>query len=149
MNFESTEAGRGASAATTVNGYWHKNNGGSGPGPRIMAADTLEGNNVKNRADESIGEINHIMLDVPSGRIAYAVMAVGGFLSMGEKYFAIPWSALTLDTKEKCFRLDVNKERLSQAEGFDKDHWPTMADEKWARDLHTYYNARPYWDESL
>jgi len=96
-----------------------------------------------------VGEIKHIMLDVPSGRIAYAVIAVGGFLGIGEKSFAVPWTALTLDTDNKCFRLDVSKARLSKAEGFDKDHWPTMADESWARDLHTYYNARPYWNDLL
>ena len=137
---------RQGGAAITGEKYWSNN---QGPGPRIMAADTLEGNDVKNMANEDVGEIEHIMLDVPSGRIAYAVMAVGGFLGMGEKLFAIPWTALTLDTDKKCFRLDVSKERLSKAEGFDKDHWPTMADETWATNLHTYYNARPYWNDLL
>jgi len=137
---------RHGGAAITGKNYWSNN---QGPGPRIMAADTLEGNDVKNMANENVGEIEHIMLDVPTGRIAYAVMAVGGFLGMGEKLFAIPWTALTLDTNKKCFRLDISKERLSKAEGFDKDHWPTMADETWATNLHTYYNARPYWNDLL
>lgn len=123
---------------------WSKN---EGPGPRIMAADTLCGNDVKNRAGETLGEIEHIMLDVPTGRIAYAVMASGGFLGIGEKLFALPWSALTLDTAEKCFILDVDKERIKVAPGFDKDHWPEMADERWARDIHAYYASRPYCDE--
>src|SRR5262245_16305514 len=51
-----------------------------GPGPHIMAASTLEGNDVVNRADETLGEIKEFMLDVPSGRIAYAVMSSGGFM---------------------------------------------------------------------
>ena len=93
-----------------------------------MSASTLEGNNVFNRADEELGEVKEIMLDVPSGRIAYAVMSAGGFLGIGDKLFAIPWSALTLDTEEKRFILDVSKDRLKNAPGFDKDHWPSMAD---------------------
>jgi len=130
---------------TAIRGkYWSTNDG---PGPRVMAADTLEGNDVKNRAGEDVGEIEHIMLDVPTGKVAYAVLACGGFLGLGEKLFAIPWSALTLDTSDKCFVLDVDKERLKNAPGFDKDHWPSMADETWARTVHTYYKARPYWDE--
>ena len=59
------------------------------------------------------------MLDVPSGRVAYAVLSFGGFLGMGEKLFAVPWSALTLDTVNKRFVLDVTKERLKDAPGFD------------------------------
>ena len=122
--------------------YWHRD---GGLGPRIMAADTLDGDKVKNRAGDELGTIEHIMLDVPSGRIAYAVMAFGGFLGMGDKLFAIPWNALELDTKDKCFILDADAERMKQAPGFDKDHWPAMADEQWATNMHKYYQATPYW----
>ena len=99
-----------------------------GPGPRVMAASTLEGDDVINRTGEKLGTIQEIMLDVPSGRIAYAVLSHGGLLGVGDRLFAIPWRALTLDTENKCFILDVAKERLSIAPGFDKDHWPAMAD---------------------
>ncbi|HYG31471.1 MAG TPA: PRC-barrel domain-containing protein, partial [Methylophilaceae bacterium] len=70
----------------------------SGPGPRLMGADTLIGNDVANHKDEDLGDIKEIMLDVPNGRIAYAVLSFGGFLGMGNKLFAVPWEALKLDT---------------------------------------------------
>ena len=117
-----------------------------GPGPRVMAADTLEDDDVNNPAGEKLGTLAHIMLDVPRGRIAYAVLSSGGFLGLGDKLFAIPWRALTLDAENKCFVLDISKEGLEQAPGFDKDHWPSMADESWVRDVHAYYSARPYWE---
>jgi sporulation protein YlmC with PRC-barrel domain len=118
-----------------------------GPGPEVMDADTLNGDSVVNSAGDSLGKIEAIMLDVTAGRIAYAVLSFGGFLGMGSKLFAIPWSALTLDVDEKRFILDVAKERLEDAPGFDKDHWPSMADPTWARDIHTYYNVSPYWED--
>lgn len=118
----------------------------SGPGPEVMAASSLEAETVLNQQGETLGEIEEIMLDVRGGRIAYAVLAVGGFLGMGEKYFAIPWRALTLDTNRKCFLLDVDKDRLKNAPGFDKEHWPAMADERWASDVHRYYGIAPYWE---
>ena len=118
----------------------------SGPGPQLMTASTLEGDKVVNRQGEDLGEIDEIMIDVPRGRIAYAVMSSGGFLGIGDKLFAIPWSALTLDTDNKCFILDVDKQRLENAPGFDKDHWPSMADETWAREVHEYYGQRAYWE---
>ena len=118
----------------------------AGPGPRVMSASTLEGDAVVNRAGEKLGTVDEIMLDVPTGRIAYAVLSSGGLLGVGDRLFAIPWRALTLDPENKCFILDVAKERLQLAPGFDKDHWPTMADEKWAKDVHGYYGQRPYWE---
>lgn len=118
-----------------------------GPGPELMAADTLEGNRVVNLTGEDLGKITDVMLDVQRGRIAYAVMSVGGFLGIGDKLFAVPWSAMSLDVERKCFVLDANKERLDTAPGFDKDHWPTMADPTWAESIHEYYGSRPYWEE--
>jgi sporulation protein YlmC with PRC-barrel domain len=117
----------------------------AGPGPRIMAASTLEGDEVMNRDGEKLGTIEEIMLDVASGRIAYAVLSTGGFLGIGDKLFAIPWQALTLDVENECFILDVQKNRLEDAPGFDKDQWPAMADQRWATEVHEYYSARPYW----
>jgi len=120
----------------------------SGPGPEIMAADTLEGDKIVNRQGDDLGSVEHVMIDVRRGSVAYAVMSCGGFLGMGDKLFAIPWSALTLDADRHCFILDADKERFEKAPGFDKDHWPSMADPTWASEVHAYYGARPYWDQT-
>jgi len=117
-----------------------------GPGPAVMAAGTLTGDGVVNNSGESLGEIKEIMIDVRSGKIAYAVLSFGGFLGMGDKLFAIPWHALQLDPTEKQFILNVSPEHLKNAPGFDKDHWPSMANEQWARDIHSYYSEPPYWN---
>ena len=117
----------------------------SGPGPELMAAGTLEGDDVVNLEGEKLGTIQDIMLDVPKGKIAYAVLSRGGVLGMGDKLFAIPWSALTLDTNRKCFILNVDSERFRDAEGFDKDNWPKMADLTWASEIHAHYRQPTYW----
>lgn len=117
----------------------------SGPGPEIMAADTLQGDRVVNGRGEDLGTIQDIMLDVQRGTVAYAVMSCGGFLGMGDKLFAIPWNALTLDADRHCFVLDADRERFESAPGFDKDHWPSMADDRWAHAVHDFYGVRPYW----
>jgi sporulation protein YlmC with PRC-barrel domain len=137
----SPAAGRGA----RITGTSYINDT-SGPGPEVMAASDFEGEDVVNQRGETLGDIEEIMLDVGSGRIAYAVLSAGGFLGIGEKYFAIPWGALTLDTDRKCFILDVDKDRLLSAPGFDKDHWPSMVDPSWASEVHIYYGTQPYWE---
>src|SRR5215831_14251819 len=91
---------------------------------RVLAASTMEGDSVRNSAGEDLGKVDEIMIDIPTGRVAYAVLSFGGFLRMGNKLFAIPWSALTVDENEKCFILDVDKSMLESAPGFDKDNWP-------------------------
>jgi sporulation protein YlmC with PRC-barrel domain len=116
-----------------------------GPGPDVMAASTLDGNKVLSSDGEDIGKIKDIMLNVGSGHIAYAVLSSGGFLGIGGKLLAIPWSALTLDTQEKCFVVAMTAERVKNAPGFDKDHWPSMADQTWATSVHQYYGSEPYW----
>lgn len=134
MNYETRDT-LGMYKTTTYN---------KGPGPKLMGADTLIGNDVYNLNDEDLGDIKEIMLDVSTGNIEYAVLSFGSFLGMGEKLFAVPWSALKLDTINKRFTLDVSKERLKNAPGFDKDDWPDLADQTLANDLHSYYGTKPY-----
>ncbi len=114
--------------------------GHEGPGPELMGADTLIGNHVHNLKDEHLGEIKEIMLDMRSGKVASAVMSHGGVFTIGEKLFAVPWAALTLDTVNKRFTLNIDKERIESAPGFDADHWPNMANPAWASEIHRYYD---------
>jgi sporulation protein YlmC with PRC-barrel domain len=112
---------------------------------RVLAASTLAGDRVRNSAQEDLGKVDEIMIDIPSGRVAYAVLSFGGILGMGNKLFAVPWSALKVDEDEKCFILDVNKKTLEGAPGFDKSQWPDMADTTWRAEVYRYYGATPYW----
>ncbi len=115
-----------------------------GPGPHLMGAETLVGNDVFNNESVDLGDIKEIMLDMRNGQVSYAVLSFGGFLGMGEKLFAVPWSALKLDTINKRFVLNVHKDRLESAPGFDKSHWPDMADPAWEKSIHAYYGTKPY-----
>ncbi|HTR09467.1 MAG TPA: PRC-barrel domain-containing protein [Paraburkholderia sp.] len=117
----------------------------AGAGPDVMAASTLESDRVLSADGEEVGKVKEIMLDVEGGRIAYMVMSSGGFLGMGDKLLAVPWNALTLDADRKCFVLALNSERVKNAPGFDKGHWPSMADRTWASSVHQCYGREPYW----
>ena len=121
----------------------YKSSDSAGPGPSLMGADTLLGEKVVNAYDVELGDIKEIMLDMQTGQVAYAVLAFGGFMGMGEKLFAVPWQALHLDTANKRFLLNVDKDRLKTAPGFNKDAWPDMADMQWANSIHTFYGTDP------
>lgn len=112
-----------------------------GPGPHLMGAETLIGNDVVNHKDETLGDIKEIMLEIETGIIAYAELSFSTYLGLGEKLFAVPWKMLTLDPVKKCFVMDLSLERLKTAPGFDKEHWPNMKDVEWEKNLHSFYDS--------
>jgi uncharacterized protein YrrD len=112
---------------------------------RVLAASTVAGDHVRSSAGDDLGRIEEIMLDLARGRIAYAVLSYGGFLGIGDKLFAVPWSALRIDQGEHEFILDMDRETLEKAPGFDKHHWPDMADPVFGHEVHEHYGRTPYW----
>ena len=114
--------------------------------PKVMSASTLTGDSVVNMQNEDLGKIEHIMLDLATGRVAYAVLSFGGFLGVGNKLFAIPLNSLSVDTENHQLVLNVEKRLLEKAPGFDEQNWPDMADRTWATKINNYYGAKPYWE---
>lgn len=118
----------------------------SGPGRRLMSTGTLCGDRVINRRGELLGTVSELLLDVERGCIAYVVMAYGGFMGLGERLFALPWSALELDVDRACLILEAERSSFDTAPAFDKEHWPSTPDAQWHQDVHRHYRCLPYWD---
>ncbi|MDD2893520.1 MAG: PRC-barrel domain-containing protein [Halothiobacillaceae bacterium] len=112
----------------------------------VLSSSSICSDEVVNRLGENLGNIKDLMIDIDSGRVAYAVLEFGGFLGMGSKLFAVPLSAMEVDTANHRFIFDQNKESLDNAPGFDKDEWPNFADRDWGASVHSHYGVRPYWE---
>lgn len=101
---------------------------------------------ITNARDEGLGDVQDIVLASDNLSIAYVVVAFGGFLGMGEKYFAMPWRMIKISrsTADKTPRISlaVDQEVLKAAPGFDKDQWPDMADMTWSRQVDDFYSTR-------
>ncbi len=112
----------------------------------ILSATSIVGTNVKTPSDEKVGKIEDLMLDTENGEIVYVVLAVdSGFLGMGSKYFALPWQSFQLDTVEEVAIVKgVNKEKLKDSPGFDKDNWPTHPQSDFIDSVYTHYGYEPY-----
>ncbi len=110
----------------------------------VLSASTIAGDKVKNLAGEDLGKIEDIMIDLESGRVAYAVVSFGSGFMHGGKLFAIPWAALAVDQGDKKIILNVPKEILETAEGFDKDHWPDMADPAFRTRTYGHYGVEAW-----
>jgi len=111
-----------------------------------VKATSIIGTNVFNPNGDSLGEVKEVVIDPNSGRVAYVVVSFGGFLTMGEKLFAIPFSSFKYNIEKNEYILDIPKERLEKAPGFDANQWPSMANEKWNREIYKYYDRSPYWE---
>ncbi len=83
----------------------------------IVPAKTVIGSTVVNTNYQDLGTIEDLVLDAGAGRIAYAVLSFGGFLGMGDKYFAIPWNAFQFHLAEKRIVLNIDKKLLEKASG--------------------------------
>lgn len=107
----------------------------------LVKTDQVIGVNVINNKHENLGKIEELVLDKYTGETAYAVLSFGGLLGVGDKYFAIPWKALSYEPNESSFVINQTKEHLSKAPGFDKKHWPNMADQTWQQSISTFYKS--------
>jgi hypothetical protein len=94
--------------------------------PRVISASKVQGTSVVNPAQESLGSISDVVLDKYDGAVRYAVLEFGGFLGMGSKLFALPWELLRYDPNVDAYVINIDKEVLKNAPGFDSDDWPDM-----------------------
>jgi len=111
----------------------------------FMLASDLKGNKIVNKSAEDLGTLEDYMVDLETGRIAYAVLSFGGWFGMGSKLFAIPWYAFKMQLFENELRivLNVDKEVLTKAQGFDKSQLPLSYSQ--LSSVYTYYGYKPYW----
>lgn len=112
---------------------------------KLIGSDKVEGTPVVNNQGEKLGTIDKVMIDKKSGKVAYAVMSFGGFLGIGDRHHALPWSVLTYDTGKDGYVVNIDKETLERGPTFDANETPNYEDETWGRQVHDYYKVRPYW----
>ncbi len=110
-------------------------------------ASKIIGMTVKDPQGEKLGSINDITFDNRTGHLAYAVLGSGGVLGMGEKFYAIPWKALSFSAVADALILNVDKDKLKNAPSFDKNNWPDFTDQAWGMQIHRFYGLQPYWQE--
>ena len=102
---------------------------------------SIIGSTVCNGVGENLGKIEDIVIDTRNDRIAYAVLSFGGVLGIGEKYFAVPWHTLKFNATDQRAVLEIDRQRLENAPGFDKQDWPDMANADWATHVEQHSGA--------
>ena len=113
------------------------------PYGNLISSEQVEGTNVYASTNrEKVGEINHLMIDRQSGRVAYAVMSFGGFLGMGQDYHPVPWNALKYDTSLEGYVTGITADQLNSAPATGTAAW---SDRAWESRVHQHYNVPTSW----
>ncbi len=94
-----------------------------------MRASELLGKSVRNKEGKDLGKVEDVLVSMNSGRVQYTVLSFGGFLGVGDKFFAVPLEAFDRSQQRDHLVLNVSEERLKNAEGFDKDKWPNYRED--------------------
>ena len=115
--------------------------------PTILSAGTLLNTEVTNIEGEDLGTIVSYGVDMEQGRIAFAVLSFGGWMGLGDKWFAVPWEALEYSMHDKKFILNVDRDFLKEAPGMDKENWPSVQDRRFALEVYKHYGRTAYWEK--
>jgi sporulation protein YlmC with PRC-barrel domain len=122
-------------------------------GSFILRASDLKGENVETPSGEKLGDVKEVVIDPSNGRVNYVALSVGGFLGVGDRLVAVPWTALKVmrDDDDTKVTLATTKEKLEKAPEFHagEARWAEMSDPVWIGRVYTYYAVRPYWNDTM
>lgn len=120
---------------------------GAGRGSGLIASDRVEGTPVRRPGGDKIGTIERVMIEKATGRVAYAVMSIGGVVGIGGEHTTLPWSVLAYNTELDAYELDRSEEELRGAPRSERPAGDPSFDRDWEEHVHSYFETRPYWSE--
>ncbi len=100
----------------------------------LLRTTSLIEDDVYDATGKCLGEIEEILIDARTGCVRYAVLALGGFLGIGRKRFAVPWSALTPDADYRRCVVDVALMHLMAVPVPQNDSWLQRVDTSWSKE---------------
>src|SRR5262249_13881515 len=111
----------------------------------LIGSDKVEGTAVNRSNGDRVGQIERVMIDKISGKVAYAVMSFGGFLGIGEDYYPLPWSLLTYNPQLEGYEVNIGETQLKGAPHYSKYEDWDWSDRARGQKVYDYYGVVPYW----
>ena len=112
----------------------------------VHKAKDVIGMKVKNVGNEDLGKIDNLMLDLPAGRVVFAILNPDSSLNLGNNFYALPPNALTLSSDQKNLVSDLTKDKLASAPHFVKDQWQNLSDPSFASKVYQYYGKQAWFE---
>lgn len=110
----------------------------------VLADDVID-SKVQNSSNDDIAKIQDIIVDARQGTLAYCLVGYGGVLGIGQKYAAVPWSAIRFQQDNKVAILDATEDKLNEAT-IDMDRLDQLSDQAFAQRIYQNFGTEPYWN---
>lgn len=95
---------------------------------KLVRGTEVIGANIFNQKGEDLGEINDVLIDENTGDITHGILAIGGWLGIGEKLTPVPWKHIQQSEKAaRGYVVDADKTKLAGATSFEKNKWPNLS----------------------
>ena len=107
----------------------------------LIGSDKVEGTAVYGANSEKIGSIERVMIDKPSGKVSYAVLAFGGFLGVGHDHYPLPWQSLKYNTQLGGYQTMVTEDQIKGAPKYARDDEWNWSDTGRTRAVNDYYGV--------
>jgi hypothetical protein len=111
----------------------------------LISSRRVEGTLVFNADEERLGTIHSVMIDKRSGKVAYAVLSVGGFLGIGAHVHPVPWDVLTYDVNLDGYVVNLTREQLREAPMMRLDEADRPRGRDYDEEVSGYYGKLPWW----
>jgi hypothetical protein len=107
----------------------------------VISSDRVTGTDVFNPAGDSLGSIDHLVIDKRSGQVVYAVMEFGGLLGLGSDLYPLPWSLLKYDVDKDGYVVPLEKEQLADAPRYRGESLRPSFDAAYGQEVHGHYKT--------
>ena len=108
----------------------------------LLATNDINGATILDETGREMGRVDHLVLDMVKGKIAYAVVVFGGFLGLGEETYSIPWGSVRFNSEEGLFVTAITREQLESAPSRPAN-W--HSDRAWEERTFDHFGIPPYW----
>jgi sporulation protein YlmC with PRC-barrel domain len=105
---------------------------------KIEPAKKLIGREVQTTQGQKVGEIKDMIVDLESGRVLYTIVSAGGFLGIGDELTAVSPGAFSSSGEAKV-TVNADKEKLTAAPRFTKDHEAKLGDAGFAKQVYQHF----------
>lgn len=104
----------------------------------LISSEKVDGTSVYSRDGDKLGSIHHFMVGKRDGRVRYAVLSFGGLFE-GDRYYPLPWNALTYSTDRDGYEIALDKEQLKNSPSYERGSEPSY-DTDYDQKLQGYYD---------
>jgi len=111
----------------------------------LIGSDKVEGTPVYRSNGDRVGQIERVMIDKLSGKVAYAVMSFGGFMGIGEDYYPLPWSLLSYNPALEGYEVNIGERQFKGAPKYSRHESWDWSDRARDQKVSDYYGVAPFW----